>query len=113
MTMPCNCSHSRADHAFDDYDLTLELGECLVAECPCRHFCEEQPELDGKAAEYSRAVECLRTVLERFQDGTFVRNIERDGKHSEFMASALKSAAVLAEAQRVVAEHDETGARNE
>jgi len=100
--MSCNCNHSRADHSSADYDLTLELGECLVAECPCEHFCEEQPDFDGKAAEYSRAVECLRTVLERFHDGTFVRNVERDGNHSEFMDSALKSAAVLAEAQRIV-----------
>jgi hypothetical protein len=57
--------------------------------------------------EYGRAVECLRTMLDRFQDGTFVRNIERDGTHSEFMASAFNASAVLAEAHRIVAEHDQ------
>lgn len=32
----CKCGHVRADHASDDYDLTLELGPCLI--CSCKHF---------------------------------------------------------------------------
>lgn len=34
--MKCTCRHTRADHSSDDYDLTEELGHCLV--CACKSF---------------------------------------------------------------------------
>jgi hypothetical protein len=34
----CACDHSRADHSSDDYDLTEELGKCLIDNCGCEIF---------------------------------------------------------------------------